>query len=325
MPQNKKNAIGWIGIDVSKAFVDIVDESGSSLRIERESEELSEWAAGLGANVQIVVEATGGYEQAVLEVAWSQAVAVSLVNPRQVRDFARATGQLAKTDRLDARVLRDFGAALHPTPTRAQPATTAELRAWLGRRMQLLKMRTAESNRLEKNRHPAIAQKIKVSIRRLTKELEVVENKITQAIAAAPELSVRAQQLQSVPGVGLVTAATLLAELPELGNLTRRKIGALAGLAPFAVDSGARSGRRRIWGGRAAVRRVLYLAALSASRFNPPLRAFRKRLIARGVSPKATLVAVARRLLGILNALLRDGRSWDLNLLAETTALSSAA
>ena len=258
----------------------------------------------------VVVEATGGWERPVVTALTAVGVPVAVVNPRQVRDFARSRGQLAKTDRLDALVLAEYAARLDP-PVRPQPdAAQQELRALLSRRRQLTAMIVAEQNhrRLTSAR---VQASIDRHLDQLRQERTALDAEIATLIAAQPAWRDRAAQLRSVPGVGPVVAATLLGDLPELGTLTRRQLAALVGVAPFARDSGPRRRPRHCWGGRAAVRAALYMAAVTAARHNPVLRAFYQRLRAAGKPAKVALVAVARKLLTILNALVRDGARWQ--------------
>jgi transposase len=258
----------------------------------------------------VVVEATGGWERPVVAALTAAGVPVAVVNPRFVRDFARSLGQLAKTDRLDARVLAQYGACVRP-PVRPQPdAATEALAALLTRRRQLTAMLVAEQNHRRlapENLRPAIDRHLAL----LRADRDDLTRQITAQIAADPAWREEAARLRSVKGVGPVTAATLLAELPELGQLSRRQVAALVGVAPIARDRRKRRGARHCWGGRASVRQVLYMAAVTASRHNPVLHAFYERLRAAGKPAKVALIAVARKLLVILNALVRDQTSWQ--------------
>lgn len=301
----------WIGIDVAKDMIDVAQgPNGSVRRVVRAVEPLQEWARTVARGTRAVLEATGGYEQLVADVLRAHGVMVCIVNPRQVRDFAKATGQLAKTDRLDARVLAHFGVALQPRSTMKLSNETIELRALLDRRRQLVETRTAEKNR----RHTApesVIGSIDDHIEWLDEQIERLDQAIEAATAKCIDLADSVRRLRTVPGVGSVVAATLLTHLPELGTLDRQRIAALAGLAPFARESGTQRGRRAIWGGRGAARAMLFLAAQSAARWNAPLRLFYDRLVARGKPKKVALAAVARKLLVTLNAMLRDQRPWQ--------------
>lgn len=230
-------------------------------------------------------------------------VPFSRLNPRQARDFARATGLAAKTDRIDARMLARFGQVLAPAQTILPEQNRQNLQALLVRRRQLVDMRKQEATRLRQHADPWLIEDISVILECIDTRIHKLEKAITQLIEHDTDLCEAARRLQTVPGIGLIVAATLIAELPELGTLCRRKIAALAGLAPRAHDSGAHRGKRTIGGGRASVRTMLYIAALHASRHDPNFAAFRKQLAASGKPVKVTLVATARRLLATLNAM----------------------
>ena len=259
---------------------------------------------------RLVLEASGGYEQAVDAALVAAGLPAVVVNPRQVRDFARSRNILAKTDRLDAWVLARFAAEVQP-PLRARPdAATRDLHSLVTRRRQLLAMRVAEQQR----RHhvaPAARASRDAHLAWLTEHLADLEAQIAAAVQAAPALRARAAWLQSIPGIGPVACHTLLAELPELGTLNRHEIAALVGVAPFNRDSGTWRGRRTVWGGRASVRAALYMAALAASRANPSLRAFYQRLLAAGKPKLVALTACMRKLLVLCNALCKQQALWD--------------
>ena len=309
----------WIGIDVAKQTIDVAHGPAGELeRVERALEPLQQWARTLPQHARVVMEATGGLERLVTTVLRARAIAVCVVNPRQVRDFAKATGQLAKTDRLDARVLAHFGAALTPRVTLAQASDVEALRALLDRRRQLVETRTAEKNR----RHTApaaVRDSIDDHIAWLDEQIERLDHAIDAAATTCTLLTEPLGRLQAIPGVGRVVGLTLLTHLPELGRLDRKRIAALAGLAPFARESGLQRGRRAIWGGRGDARAMLFLAAQSAARWNTPLRLFYERLVSRGKSKKAALAAVARKLLIAINAMIRDQRPWQPAIAAESS------
>jgi transposase len=255
----------------------------------------------------VVLEATGGYEQPLVAALQAAGVAVHVANPRQVRHFARATGRLAKTDALDARVLAQFGAALAPPAATPLSAARQGLRALVRRRRQVLAMLVAETN--HRRRAPAeLHDGIERHCAFLRAERAALDRQIAAAIAADPDLAAQAALLQTAPGVAPVVAATLLAELAELGTLDRRRIAALAGVAPFNRDSGQARGRRQCWGGRAGLRAVLYLAARTAARCHPTFATVYDRLRAAGKPDKVALVAVMRKLLTVLTAMARDQR-----------------
>jgi transposase len=257
----------------------------------------------------VVIEATGGLQRAAATALAAAAIAVAVVNPRQVRDFARASGQLAKTDRIDAQVLAWFGLRMQPQ-VRALPDEAAlELKDKLARRDQLIEMRVAE-----KNRRFRASTKIKRSIDKhlafLDNAIQTLDQDLDDHLRGSPAWAEKAELIEAVTGVGPQTVRRLLIELPELGQLDRHGIAKLVGVAPLNRDSGTFKGKRMIWGGRMNVRNTLYMAALSASRFNPPIKAYFERLKAAGKPHKVALVAVARKLLTILNAMLRDNSAW---------------
>lgn len=262
----------------------------------------------------VVVEATGGYERGLVLALQNAGITVARVNPRQSRDFAKSMGVLAKTDRVDARVLRDFADVLASRADRHKYITPLSderrtlLNALMVRRRQLIDMRVAESNRLEQAGKVAAASIRKV-LKMLDKEIGSIDADIDRHIEE--HFKHQRELLESAKGVGAVTTLTLVSALPELGRLDRRQIAKLVGMAPLADDSGSRRGKRRTWGGRSEVRSVLYMATLSAVRYNPPIKVFHSRLIAAGKPPKVALIACARKLLTILNAMLRDGATWD--------------
>jgi transposase len=257
----------------------------------------------------VVLEATGGYETAVVDALQTADMPVARVNPRQVRDFARATGTLAKTDRLDARVLAAYGRACTPSPLPRVAAVAHDREALVARRRQLVELQTAESNRLLTAR-PAVRDGIVRHLSWLAGEIEAVDAQIENATQADASFAATTALLRTAAGVGPVLATTLAALLPELGRLDRKQIAALVGVAPLNRDSGTRRGPRTIWGGRATVRAALYMPTLSAIRSNPPVRAFRDRLVAAGKPPKVVIVACMRKLLTILNAMLRTHTPW---------------
>jgi transposase len=304
-----------VGIDVSKDTLDVALSTGarfSSANDENGILSLVKQVKALQPE-RIVLEATGGYEQAlVAELAVNQ-LPVAVVNPRQVRDFAKALGRLAKTDSMDAEVLMHFAQAVKPE-TRALPdEQTRELEALVVRRRQLLGIVVAERQRLAKA--PAVVrQDIRSHITWLIKRLKDTDRQLATALRASPLWREREQLFKPVKGVGRVMLSTLSASLPELGRLNRRQIAALVGLAPFNCDSGKFKGKRHCWGGRADVRVVLYMATLSAKRFNPAIRVFYERLIALGKPKKVALTACMRKLLSILNAMVRDRTQWNPNL-----------
>ena len=303
----------YVGIDVSKARLDVaVRPSGEPLSVAYDATGITTVLMPLTqvSPIRIVVEATGGLERPLLRALVDAALPVIVVNPRQVRDFAKATGQLAKTDALDAQVLARFAEVIQPTLRVLPDPQTQELAAVLARRRQVLAMRGAEHNRLD--RAPGrVRKRIEAHLRWLRDELARLDADLDDLIQQSPIWRAREELLQSVPGIGPVMSRTVLAELPELGLLNRKQIAALVGVAPFNRDSGRLRGHRTIWGGRASVRRVLYMAALVATRWNPVIRLFYQRLRAAGKAPKVALVAAMRKLLTILNALVHHGTPWQ--------------
>jgi transposase len=304
----------FVGIDVAKDRLDVhvrpSDETFRSGNDETGIPELIRRLASLGPTL-IVLEATGGYEVPVVAALAGAGLPVAVVNPRQIRDFARATGQLAKTDRLDAGANARFAEAVRPAARPLATAAAAALSDLVARRRQLLDMLQAERNRHAQARDRRLQRRIKAHIDWLTRAISDVDRDLDTTIRSSPVWREKDDLLKSVPGIGGVAAHTLIADVPELGGLTRRQIAALIGVAPFSRDSGTLRGRRMISGGRPAVRRVLYMAALVAVRHNPVPAAFYDRLTAAGRPKKVALVAVMRKLLTILNAMLRDQRSWQ--------------
>jgi transposase len=303
----------FIGIDVSKHFLDVAQwPEARTWRVAQEEKAVAALAQELRAlsPVRIVLEATGGLETPAVAVLAAAGLPVSVVNPRQARDFARATGQLAKTDTIDAELLARLGQALAPPVRPLKDEETRELEALLTRRRQIVEMLTMEKNRLH-TAAKAVRRDIAAHIAWLTKRLDDVDGDLRGAIAGCEALAVRDTLIQSAPGAGKVLATTLLASLPELGRLNRREISALVGVAPLNCDSGTMKGARRIWGGRAAVRTVLYMATISAIRCNPDIRAFHARLVASGKKPKVAITACMRKFLTILNAMVRSNTPWQ--------------
>ncbi|MGH2597926.1 MAG: IS110 family transposase [Thermoanaerobaculia bacterium] len=303
----------WMGIDVSKAWLDIaVGQDGPVRRVTHTEPTIVALVAELSAApvAGIVLEATGGLEMPLASALAAAGLPVAVVNPRRVREFARGIGQAAKTDRLDARLLARFGQLAVP-PCRPLPdAATRELARLVTRRRQLVEMLTAERNRRQ-GPAAAFAESLDEHIAWLQARVRDLDRALTTCLRESPVWQADAAVLQSVPGVGPVLTATLLAELPELGRLDRKRIAALVGVAPITRESGRWRGRAMIAGGRAAVRATLYMAALVASRHNPAVRAFYHRLVAAGKPKKLALTACMRKLLVILNALRRDHTTWQ--------------
>ncbi len=303
----------YVGIDVSAAHLDLaVLPGGEAQRFTNDPKgikALTERLVSIGP-VLVVLEATGAMEVPVAGELTTAGVAVAVVNPRQVRDFARATGQLAKTDALDAQVLARFGEGVKP-PVRVLPdATLRELRALTTRRHQLMAMVTAERNRLH-TASPRVTPQIKDHILWLKRQIKDLDQDLGDTIRSSPLWRAQENLLRSVPGVGPVVSSILLAQLPELGNLNRHEIAALVGVAPLNRDSGTLRGKRKVWGGRAPVRAALYMAALVATRHNEVIKTFYKRLIQAGKPTKVALTACMRKLLLILNSMVRHNHRWN--------------
>lgn len=297
-----------IGVDIAKDWIDVFFLStGRAERVQMRAAGLRAFAAR-ARGALVVFEASGGYERPLAEALDAAGVVYARVNPRQAREFARATGRLAKTDRVDARMLAEMGRALAPRPTPPADPDRVRLAALVGRRDDLGAMLQAEVTRLHQARDPSVRRDLQGMIAVLRRRIGKLEAEIAAVIGADEALSDRSRLLRTMPGVGPLLAARLLARLPELGRLDRRAIAKLAGLAPHACDSGRFRGRRRIWGGRAEVRRTLYLAGFIASRYDPVLKAFRRKLQEAGKPVKLAIIACARKLLTILNAMLRDQR-----------------
>lgn len=302
-----------VGIDVGKAKLDVGVAGEKRVRVWANEEEgraeLSDWVIEQEVSL-VVVEASGGYETAIVSELVGRGQAVALVNPTRVRAFAKAEGILAKTDKIDARVIARFGATMKPPAKARREEGQLELNEKVTRRRQLVLMRTAEKNRLQ-TATPAMQAHIARHIAWLQTEIEALEQQISQAIKVNPEWSETVKRVDSAPGIGFITASTLVADLPELGQLNRQKIAALVGVAPFNHDSGNQRGKRRIFGGRTSVRSVLYMATLSAIRHNPVIKEFYHRLLNKGKLKKVALTACMRKLLVILNTMVKTGQDWN--------------
>jgi len=305
----------FVGVDVSKASLDVaVDSKKAVFTVANDQHGVDELAQKLREidPALIVFEATGGYELLAASSLVQAGLPVAIVNPRQVRDFAKSLGVLAKTDAIDARVIARFAAAVKPDRRAIKDGLASELTALVARRRQIVEMMVAEQNRLEKA-NTCNRKDIKDHIRWLEKRLEKIETHIGKTIKNSPIWRCKDNILQSMNGIGPVTSAALISDLPELGQLSRKKIAKLVGLAPLNRDSGKFHGRRKIWGGRAQVRAALYMGTLAAVRYNPPIKAFYQRLIAAGKCHKVAITACMRKMLIILNAMLRDQTLWQQN------------
>lgn len=304
--------MSFVGIDVSKLQLDVAvrpdNKRWSVANAEADIGKVIEVLNTLSPKV-IIVEATGGMEIPLVTALSQATLPVVVVNPRQVRDFAKAVGRMAKTDRIDAEILAHFGEAVKPDARLLKDEDTQMLTALVTRRRQVIEMITAEKNRLGISPN-VIHKDIQKHIEWLQKRLEDIDSHLDSAIRKSPVWREKDDLLRSVPGVGQVLSVSLITGLPELGSLSRRQIAALVGVAPFNRDSGLFRGKRTIWGGRAYIRAVLYMATLSASRFNPTICCFYRRLIEAGKKPKVALTACMRKLLSILNAIVKNRTPW---------------
>ena len=309
-----------VGIDVSKSQLDVVVRRESDDRDPEGAVRFANAAEGIEKLTdrlqridpdRVVLEATGGYERPVAAALAAAGLPVAVVNPRQTRDFARATGRLAKTDEIDAGVLALFAERIRPEVRPVASSDQEAFAALVARRRQLREMKTAEENRLQTAPSDAVRSDIEEHLSFLENRLAEAERQIEEAVEESPMWREEEELLCSVPGVGKTTARVLLAELPELGEANRQEIAKLVGVAPLNADSGQRRGRRRTWGGRASVRRALYMATLVATRHNRRIRDFYQRLLSRGKAKKKALVACMRKLLVILNTMVKNGTPWN--------------
>lgn len=304
----------FVGIDVSKGHLDVWDTAG------KRYVQFKNTTAGIGqcrtylASLDlhlIVLESTGGYEVDLVVALETGGLPVVVVNPRRVRDFGRAVGRLAKTDRIDAALLADFAATLQPSQRLKSTPHSRLMKALVTRRSQLLSLRTAEQNRREHVHDRMIATSITAIITAITQQVQTIERQLHELIASVPALSQKVQRLTSAPGIGQTTAHMLVSTVPELGQLNRRQIAALIGVAPINRDSGNFRGKRMTGGGRRSVRASLHMPTLCACRFNPVIRSFYQRLLQRGKTKMTALTAATRKLLTILNTILAKGESWN--------------
>lgn len=304
----------YVGIDVSMDWLDVhVLPGDMRFRVANTSRGIWSLIAKLGDCDEplVVLEASGGFEARALETLSSAGIAVAMINPRQVRSFARALGILAKTDRIDAFAIARYAEAVKPAPRIQEHRDLSEIKALMTRRRQLTEMLTEEKDRRCRVTNALVRRRLLVSMRSLKKEIDLIDRELDKMVAADKTMRARETLLRSVPGVGKVVARSLIAFVPELGQLTRRQIASLIGVAPFNRDSGTLKGRRTIWAGRANVRAVLYMGALVAAKCNHILSAFYDQLIARGKRPKVALTACMRKLITILNAMIRTGKPWE--------------
>ena len=303
----------YVGIDVSKEQLDVFslfdNTTSQYANTQAGIRELVEQMKSLDQSV-VIVEATGGFEMTLVQSLATAHVAVIVVNPRQVRGFAKASGRLAKTDNLDAQVIARFGEAIKPEPRPLKDSQTLELSALINRRQQLMDMLIAEQNRLPLAAKPLQAQ-LKTHIDWLKKSLKALDRERDPLITQSPLWRAKVDLLRSAPGIGPITSASLIADLPELGHLNRHEIAALVGVAPFNRDSGRQRGKRSIWGGRAPVRNTLYMATLTATRCNPMIKPFYQKLIQAGKPHKVAMTAWMRKFIVILNTMMKNQTSWQ--------------
>jgi transposase len=302
----------FVGIDISKARLDVATSEGATFSVSNDEPGHGQLCERFKATQPklVVMEATGGLERDLALHLAAAGCEIRIINPRQVRRFAQAAGILAKTDRLDAQVLVRFAQALKPEPRAVVAEEMQQLQALIGRRRQLLEMLTMEKNRL-RVAHPKVRKDLKETIKWLESRLRSTNGDIGGALRECGVWREKVELLETVPGIARITSVNLIAALPELGRLNRREISALAGVAPFNNDSGSHRGKRSIYGGRAAARTALYMAALVGSRHNPVLKAFYQRLRAAGKPAKVALTACMRKLLIIVNTMIREGRAWS--------------
>lgn len=310
---NEKSYKFHVGIDVSKAILDIaISNNNSLLQFPNNEEGLKALVKALPSKKQtlVILEATGGYEKFAANYLRQKKFSVAVVNAKRVRDFAKASGKLAKTDGIDAKTIMMFGKAFNPAPQPLASKEEDQRQQNINRRDQLVRIIAMEKQHLE-HASDAIKKSINKHIHYLEKELALIENHLKDLFNQDSELKDKMERLDEIKGVGEITAMNILIHLPELGKLSHKEISALAGVAPFNKDSGQSKGKREIWGGRAPVRAALYMAVLTARKFNPALKRFYDRLIGRGKIKKVAMVACMRKLIIIMNAMLRDGTQWE--------------
>ena len=309
-----QSIVSFVGIDVAKDALDVhAGHDGSRLSVSNDKKGFREIIKFLPEpqTCLVVMEATGNYQRSVAEALVDAGHYVAVANPRQVRDFARGLGILAKTDKIDAEVLSRYAEQVRPRTIAKTPKKQAQIAELVARRRQLLALRTAEKNRLNSIEQKAVRKSVEQTITFLKKQIKTIDSQIQSLIDSDDDWNDKAELLVSVPGVGPITIASLLAELPELGHLNRQEIAALVGVAPFNRDSGKFRGTRSIWGGRASVRCTLYMATLSAKQWNPTIREFAERLESQGKPFKIVTTACMRKLLVILNTMLKNHSSWS--------------
>lgn len=313
-PKTQSKIFKNVGIDIGKSMLDIyIHELNDYFQFNNTPDDIKVLVSKLARfNIaRIVVEATGGYERALVEALAERGLPVIVVQPKKIRDFANAQGVIAKTDKIDAKIIAQFGAVMKPEPRKLQSAEIRYIRDMLARRRQLMESRTQEMNRIQRAPKP-ISRSHTAMIKFLDKEIEWIDRKLNSKVHEILEWKRTAEILLSTPGIGTGVAYTLLGELPELGTLSNKKIAALVGLAPYNKDSGKMKGIRRIRGGRAPIRTVLYMAMLSAIQHNPVMKAFYAKLVAQGKHKKVAITACMRKMISILNTMVRDSSEWKI-------------
>jgi transposase len=313
---NQANKLKKIGVDVSKRTLDIEIDEKRCYRIANDEQAFIDFLETLDdplEGIHFVLEATGGYEKRFAHFLLSQSIAVSVVNPKRVRDFARALGILAKNDKIDAHIIRQFAGVADLVLLKKKSEADERLMSLIKRRKQLLKHQTTEKQYLETTTDKEVRLSIQAFLKTLAEQIEALDCTIQALMAADATYNARKQLIVRVEGIGEQTASAILVQLPELGQLSNRQISALAGVAPFCNDSGERKGKMIIWGGRKEVRTALYMPMLSAIQHNKTIKAFYDRLIANGKIRKVAVIACMRKLLGILNAMIKNNTAWDPN------------
>jgi transposase len=303
-----------VGIDISKKFFDLhILEEGKDMHFDYTTEQIKQCVKLLlNKNVELIVmEATGGYELELACALQAAGLAIAIVNPRWIRDFAKAAGKMAKTDKLDAAIIALYGATLEPPKKAIIDANACKLKALVARRNQLVTMRSSENNRMEHSRDKEIARSIKTVVKTIEREIEKVEKEIENHIQQRPELKQKAELLKSVPGIGQTTASMLVTELPELGNANKKEIAALVGVAPMNRDSGLFRGKRMTGGGRHDIRARLFMPILVAIKYNTVIRKFYEHLLNEGKTKMTAIVAAMRKLLVILNTMIKNNQKWS--------------
>jgi transposase len=302
-----------IGVDVSKQKLDVSFSDTETSQFDNDAKGFGQFLKRIKTpkETRVVMEATGGYERPLVSFLQEQGIAVSVVNAKRVRDYAKAMGRLAKTDIIDAHVIRQFAGVVNPQVTEVKTSTQQSLEALVHRREQLVAQRSTEKQHLDTVTNKKVKQSINRIIKLLDKEIAMIEQQLKELASVNPIDTEKLSRLQGIKGIGLITAITFLGCLPELGVLTNKEISALVGVAPFCCDSGKMKGKRCIWGGRAQIRTVLYMATLSAIKYNKAIKQFYERLVGKGKAKKVAIVACMRKLLTVANSMIKHNTNWD--------------